>query len=67
MILICWFFQIEMESVDVDSEIDEILKKAQEATPEGNDASDIGTSKTSNAQKSNSGDFTNLIEGITLL
>ena len=56
-----------MESVDVDSEIDEILKKAQEATPEGNDASDIGTSKTSNAQKSNSGDFTNLIEGITLL
>ena len=49
MILFCWFSQIEMESVDVDSEIDEILKKAQEATPEGNDASDIGTSKTPNA------------------
>ena len=56
-----------MESVDVDSEIDEILKNAEEATPEGNDASDIGTSKTPNAQTSNSGDFPNLIEGITLL
>ena len=31
MILFCWFPQIEIESVDVDSEVDEILKEAQEA------------------------------------
>ena len=38
-----------MESLDVDSEMDEIPKEAQETTPEGNDISDIGNPKTRNA------------------
>ena len=67
MILFCWFPQIEIESVDVDSELDEILKEAQETTPESNDISDIGTPKTPNTQTSSSGDFPMLIEAITLL
>ena len=38
-----------MESLDVDSEMDEIPKEAQETAPEGNDISDIGNPKTCNA------------------
>ena len=55
------------EIADVDSEMDEILKEAQETTQEGDDTSDTGTSKTSNAQTSSSGDFPNLLEAIFLL
>ena len=43
MILFCWFPQIETESVDVDSEINETPKKAQETPPEGDDTFDTGT------------------------
>ena len=43
-----------MESVDVDSEMDEILKEAQETNPDGADTSDT---RTPNAQISSSGDF----------
>ena len=53
--------------VDVDSEMDKILKEAQETSPEGDDTSDIGTPKTPNAQTSSSGDSPKLIEAITLL
>ena len=55
-----------MESVDADSEMDEILKKTQETTPEGNDTSDAGTRNTPNAQTSSSRDSPTLIEAITL-
>ena len=61
MILFCWFPQIEMKSVDVDSETDEILKEAQETNPEGEDTSDAGAPKIPNAQTSNSGDCRLLI------
>ena len=47
-------YKIEMESVDVDSEMDEILKEAQETNPDGVDTSDTGTP---NAKISSSGDF----------
>ena len=50
-----------MESVDVDSEMDEILKEAQETNPDGVDTSDTGTP---NAKISSS---PNLLEPITLL
>ena len=54
-----------MESVDVDSEMDEILKEAQKKTnPEDVDTSDTGTP---NAQIDSSGDSANLLEAITLL
>ena len=53
-----------MESVDVDSEMDEIIKEAQETNPEGEDTSDTGTP---NAQISSSGGSPNLIQAITLL
>ena len=56
-----------MESVNIDSEMDEILKETQETNPESDDTSDIGTPKTSKAQTSSSGDSPNLIEAITLL
>ena len=67
MILFCSFPQIEMESVDVDNEMDKILREAQEITSEGNDTSDTETPKTPNAQTSSSGDSHMLIESITLL
>ena len=51
-----------MESVDVDSEIDEILKETQETNSEGEDTSDTGIP---NAQISSSGESPNL-EAITL-
>ena len=53
-----------MDSVDVDSEMDEIIKEAQETNPEDEDTSDTGTT---NAQISSSGGSSNLIEAITLL
>ena len=56
-----------MESVNVDSEMDEILKEAQEVNSEGKDTSDKGAPKIPNAQTSGSGDSPNLIEAITLL
>ena len=56
-----------MESVDVDSEMDEILKTAEETTLEDHDTSDTGTPKTPNAKISSSGDFLKLLEVITLL
>ena len=64
MIIFCRFPLIAMENVDVDSEMDGILKEAQETNPEGEDTSDIGTP---NAQISSSGDSPNFIEAITLL
>ena len=42
-------YTVIFKSVDVDSEMDEIPKEAQETTPEGNDASDIRNPKTRNA------------------
>ena len=56
-----------MESVDVDGEMDEILKEVQETTRESDDTFDTGTSKTTNAQTTSSGDSPTLIEAITLL
>ena len=56
-----------MESVNIDSEMDEILKETQETNPESDDTSDIGIPKTSKAQTSSSGDSPNLTEAITLL
>ena len=53
-----------MESVDADSERDEILKDAQETNPEGEDNSDTGAPNILNAQTSSLGD---LIEAISLL
>ena len=53
-----------MDSVDVDSEMDEIIKEAQETNLEDEDTSDTGTT---NAQISSSGGSSNLIEAITLL
>ena len=64
MIIFCRFPLIAMENVDVDSEMDGILKEAQETNPEGEDTSDIGTP---NAQIGSSGDSPNFIEAITLL
>ena len=64
MIIFCRFPLIAIENVDVDSEMDGILKEAQETNPEGEDTSDIGTP---NAQISSSGDSPNFIEAITLL
>ena len=64
MIIFSRFPLIAMENVDVDSEMDGILKEAQETNPEGEDTSDIGTP---NAQISSSGDSPNFIEAITLL
>lgn len=56
-----------MESVYVDSEMYEILKEAQEATPEGHDTFDKGTPKTPNAQTSSLGNSPKLIKLIALL
>ena len=53
-----------MESVDVDSDMDEILKEAQETNPEGVDTSDTGTP---NAQICSSGESPNLLGTTTLL
>lgn len=49
IILFCWFPQIEMESMDVGGKTNEIVKEAQEATPESDDNSDTGTLKTPNS------------------
>ena len=65
MILFCWFPQTEMKSEDVDSEMDDILKEAQETNPEGEDTSDTENPKILNS--SSSWDSPNLIEAITLL
>ena len=54
-----------MKSEDVDSEMDDILKKAQETNPEGEDTSDTENPKILNS--SSSWDSPNLIEAITLL
>ena len=51
--------------MNVDSEMDKIVKEEQETNPEGDDTSDTGTAKTLNAQTSTSGDSSNLIEEIT--
>ena len=56
-----------MENVYVDSEMYEILKEAQEATPEGDDSFDKGTPKTPNTQTSSLGNSPKLIKLITLL
>ena len=56
-----------MESVDADSERDEILKDAQETNPEGEDNSDTGAPNILNARTSSLGDCPNLIEAISLL
>ena len=56
-----------MECVDVDSQMDNVLKEAQETNPEFEDTSDTGTPKNPNVQTSSSGDSPNLIEAITLL
>ena len=65
MILFCWFPQTEMKSEDVDSEMDDILKEAQETNPEGEDTSDTENPKILNS--SSSWDSPNFIEAITLL
>ena len=39
MILYCGFPQVEMKTVDVNREMDEILKETQEITPEGDHTS----------------------------
>ena len=53
-----------MENVDVDNEMNEILKEAQETNPEAEDTSDTGTP---NAQNRSLRDSPNLPEAITLL
>ena len=54
-----------MKSEDVDSEMDDILKEAQETNPEGEDTSDTENPKILNS--SSSWDSPNHIEAITLL
>ena len=66
MILFWRLPQTELESMDVDSELGEILKDPQETTPEVDDTSDTGTTKTTNAQSSSSEGSPKLIEEITL-
>ena len=66
MILFWRLPQTELESMDVDSELGEILKDPQETTPEVDDTSDTGTNKTTNAQSSSSEDSPKLIEEIAL-
>ena len=41
MILYCRFPQVEIKTVDVNREMDEILKETQEITPEGDHTSNI--------------------------
>ena len=57
---------IERNGKDVDSEMVEILKEAQEATPEGGDTFTTWTPKTPNAQTSSSRDSPKLTVSITL-
>lgn len=59
-------FHRQLESMDVDSELGEILKDPQETIPEGDDTSDTGTTKTTNVQSSSSEGSPKLIEEITL-
>ena len=54
-----------MKSEDVDNEMDDILKEAQETNPEGEDTSDTENPKILNS--SSSWDSPNVIEAITLL